>query len=332
MKIKILVLIIFPFLLNGQIQKNEFIYLNAPFPSCHASTLEEIPGGLIAAWFGGKHEKNPDVGIWTSRFQNGKWSEPIEVANGIQNANLRYPTWNPVLFQWPNGDLLLFYKEGPAPDEWWGMMKRSKDNGKSWSEAEKLPKNIIGPVKNKPEMIGKTLLSPSSTEDKGWRLHMEFTEDQGKTWTRTAMLNARKDAAIQPSILKLKDGRLSLVCRSKTGFILQSFSNDNGKTWTKLSKTNLLNPNSGIDAVSLKDGRHLIVYNPTTEKTGNRGILAVAISEDGLTWKNIIELENEMGSEFSYPAIIQTSDGNIHITYTWKRQKIKHIILDINKI
>lgn len=329
MKTKIILLFIFPFALFSQIEKSEFIYQEAPFPSCHASTIEETSTGLIASWFGGTHERHPDVGIWISRYENEKWSNPTEVANGIQNQNLRYPTWNPVLFQWPKGDLLLFYKEGPAPDKWWGMLIRSNDQGKTWSEPERLPSGIIGPVKNKPEIIGNTLLSPSSTEDNGWRVHMEFTQDQGKSWTKTAYLNEPKQAAIQPSLLKLKDGRLSIVCRSKTGYVLQSFSKDQGKTWTKLKKTALLNPNSGIDAVTLKDGRHVMVFNPTTKKNGNRGILSVAISEDGENWKELVELENEPGAEFSYPAIIQSKDEKIHITYTWKREKIKHIILNL---
>lgn len=62
---------------------SEFIYDTAPFPSCHASTIEETSNGLIAAWFGGTHERNPDVGIWISRRDNGKWSIPEEVANGV---------------------------------------------------------------------------------------------------------------------------------------------------------------------------------------------------------------------------------------------------------
>jgi predicted neuraminidase len=87
-----------------------------------------------------------------------------------------------------------------------------------------------------------------------------------------------------------------------------------------------VNPNSGIDAVTLKDGRHVIVYNPT--KRG-RSPINVAISSDGKTWKDIVTLENEPGEEFSYPAVIQTSDGKVHISYTWKRKKMKHVILSL---
>jgi alpha-L-rhamnosidase len=133
--------------------EDEFIYDTAPFPSCHASTIAETPNGLIAAWFGGTYERHPDVCIYTSSKVDDVWTEPKLVADGIENDTLRYPTWNPVLYQIPDGDLLLFYKVGPNPREWWGMLKRSADHGKTWSDAEKLPEGYIGPVKNKPVLL-----------------------------------------------------------------------------------------------------------------------------------------------------------------------------------
>src|SRR2546422_986792 len=81
------------------LMKSEFIYETAPFPQCHASTIAETKAGLVAAWFGGTHERHPDVGIWLSRHVAGQWTAPIEVANGVESATNRYPCWNPVLFQ-----------------------------------------------------------------------------------------------------------------------------------------------------------------------------------------------------------------------------------------
>src|SRR5687768_3993284 len=114
------------------IVKSEFIYEMAPFPSCHASTIAETPNGLIAAWFGGTRESAPDVGIWLSRLEHGKWTEPIEVANGVESDSKRHPCWNPVLFQIPGGPLHLYYKVGPSPSTWWGMLMVSHDSGNSW--------------------------------------------------------------------------------------------------------------------------------------------------------------------------------------------------------
>src|SRR5688500_7164965 len=113
------------------IVRSEFIYETAPFPSCHASTIAETKDGLAAAWFGGTAEKNPDVGIWFSTsIRGGSWSPPVEVANGVQEKGKRQPCWNPVLFQPKEGPLLLFYKVGPSPSRWWGMLIKSADGGK----------------------------------------------------------------------------------------------------------------------------------------------------------------------------------------------------------
>jgi len=79
--------------------RSEFIFEHAPFPSAHASTIVETRDGLVAAWFGGTRERDPDVGIWVSRRDAAGWSTPVEVANGVQPNGTRHPCWNPVLFQ-----------------------------------------------------------------------------------------------------------------------------------------------------------------------------------------------------------------------------------------
>ncbi|GAB4025829.1 sialidase family protein [Spirosoma gilvum] len=322
---------------NTAIRQREFIYEQAPFPECHASTIAETPNGLIASWFGGTHERHPDVGIWVSHHTKTGWTPPVEVATGVQPDGKRLPCWNPVLFQVPNGELLLFYKIGPSPSTWWGMLKRSKDSGKTWSEGERLPDGILGPIKNKPVLLTSgVLLCPTSSEDHNWRVHFEQTSDWGKTWQKTAPINdGVTDGAIQPSVLFHKNGQLQILCRSqKLGFIQESWSKDGGKTWSALQKTSLPNPNSGTDAVTLKDGRQVLVYNPTSPvngKSGPRTPLDVAISDDGKSWKTLAVLENEPG-EYSYPAVIQTADGLVHITYTWKRQRVRHVIVDPKKI
>ena len=322
---------------NTALLRSEWIYERAPFPECHASTLAETPQGLIAAWFGGTRERHPDVGIWVSSQMATNWTAPVEVATGVQPDGKRLPCWNPVLFQVPGGDLLLFYKVGPSPSTWWGMLKRSPDGGKTWSVAERLPEGIAGPIKNKPVLLPSgVLLCPTSSEDHNWRVHFETTSDWGKTWQKTAPINdGVTDGAIQPSVLFHPNGQLQALCRSqKVGFILETWSKDGGNTWSALQKTALPNPNSGTDAVTLNDGRQVLVYNPASPTPGKfsgpRTPLDVAISTDGKSWKTLAVLENEPG-EFSYPAVIQTTDGLVHVTYTWKRQRIRHVVLDPKK-
>jgi predicted neuraminidase len=318
--------------------KSEFIYETAPFPQCHASTIVESKGGLVAAWFGGTREKHPDVGVWVSRWEDGKWTAPVEVANGVESAEKRYPTWNPVLHQPKSGPLLLFYKVGPSPSEWWGMMMTSDDGGKTWSKPHRLPDGIAGPIKNKPVELGDgELLCPSSTEDNGWRVHFERTADLGKTWRRTEPINDGKEfGVIQPTVFFHRGGRLQALMRSRQGKIVESWSDDNGKTWGKLGATALPNPNSGLDGLTLKDGRHLLVYNHVitqSGKWGGRAPLNVAISEDGKTWKAALALETgPPEAEYSYPAVIQTADGLVHVTYTWYRKKVKHVVIDPRKL
>ena len=308
----------------------EFVFEQPPVPSCHASTIAETPAGLVAAWFGGTREGDNDVGIWLARRVDGHWTPPAEVASGRENDATRYPCWNPVLFQAKGGPLLLFYKVGPKPNAWWGMMITSTDDGRTWSRPARLPEGILGPIKNKPVVLADgALLCPSSTEDQGWRVHLERTADLGRTWTAIGPLNDGKSiAAIQPSVLFHPGGTLQIVCRSRQGKIVEAWSTDGGATWGPLQATALPNPNSGIDAVTLADGRAILIYNHTPK---GRSPLNVALSDDGKTWKAGPVLESEPG-EYSYPAVIQTADGRIHVTYTWKRQKIKHVVLDPARI
>jgi predicted neuraminidase len=308
---------------------------NKPTPQCHASTIAETPSGLIAAWFGGTHEGNPDVGIWVSKQNNRAWSTPREAANGNQQANKRYPCWNPVLFYPDGGPLMLFYKVGPTPSNWWGMLITSVDDGLTWSEPCKLGEDdkighLLGPIKNKPiQLEDGLILCPSSTEQGGlWRVHFELTRDQGNSWEVIGPIHDGKDfCAIQPSVLRYPNGRMQILCRSKHEVIVQSWSDD-GRRWGKMMPTSLPNPNSGTDAVTLKDGRQVLVYNKSTQ---DRSPLNVAVSSDGTRWRDVLVLEDQKG-EFSYPAVIQTKDGNIQFTYTYLRKTIKHIVVDIERI
>jgi predicted neuraminidase len=310
---------------------SEFLYESAPFPQCHASTIEQTKQGLVAAWFGGTREKHPDVGIWFSRHDGKAWSEPVEVANGVQDAATRHPCWNPVLFQMPSGPLLLFYKVGPSPSTWWGMLIRSDDGGLTWSKPERLPDEIAGPIKNKPILLadGRLLCGSSTEDDNRWRVHMEWTADAGKTWERAPSLcDGIAQGAIQPTILRHGE-RLQILCRNRLGGqIWQGWSDDKGRTWSKLEHAKLPHPGSGIDGVTLKDGRQLLVYNHTIK---GRSPLNVALSDDGQSWQAAVVLESEPG-EYSYPAVIQTDDGLVHITYTWKRTRVRHVTLDPAKL
>ncbi len=327
--------------LDPAIVKEEFLYEKASFPECHAATIAESSKGLVASFFGGTKERNPDVCIYVVRKDkdaNG-WTAPVKVADGIQNDTLRYACWNPVLYQVPGGDLLLFYKVGPSPSKWKGWMLRSKDGGISWSKPEKLPDGILGAIKNKPVGLANgDILSPSSVEGSGpSRITFEKSRDGGHGWEMMSAVPADTFKAIQPTILFLKNGGLAALSRTSNRTIVVTISSDNGRTWSVLKSSGLPNNNSGLDGVTLKDGRQLLVYNhvlpPPGVAKGDRSPLNVAISsDDGRTWDASLVLESDKAGQYSYPSVIQSADGLIHIVYTWRRKKIKYVVIDPSKL
>lgn len=313
-----------------------FLYSIPPFKQCHASTLVELSdNSFLAAAFGGTREGNKDVAIWLSRYENNSWQEPTRVATGASADGIVYPNWNPVLYKTTPTELVLFYKTGPSPRAWWGMYKVSLDNGHTWGPPHRLPEGILGPIKNKPVTLANgTLLSPSSTETRtteglSWKVHIEKSIDGGKHWVKIPIDPETPYDVIQPSILVHSQDSLQILCRSRNDAIMQSFSYDGGNTWSAISKTSLPNPNSGTDALTLTNGTHLLVYNPLINGKDDRSKLNIAYSEDGNTWEDVYVLEDQTKGEYSYPAIIQDEDDNIHITYTYQRKNIKHLTFAI---
>ena len=329
---------------HPSIVTQEFIYeiKDALTPECHASTVEKSNGVVVTSWFGGTKEKNDDVGIWVSRKTNGSWSTAIEVVNGVQEDGSRYPCWNPVLFKPKDQPLYLFYKVGPSPQEWWGLYMISNDDGKTWSNPITLPDGILGPIKNQPiQLADGTILSPSSNETTSgqWTIHLEYSFDNAKTWTKSQPLNDPNEfGAIQPVVLNYGNGKLQLLSRTENDVVTENWSQDHGKTWSTMKATALPNPNSGIDGVTLADGRQLLVYNPTDKNWGDRVPLSLGLSSDGKNWNRVLDLEpllettDKEGEEYSYPTIIQANDGMIHIVYTWNRKTVKYIVLDPQKL
>ena len=324
-----------------QVVCDEFLYKQADFPECHsASIVETKKGDLVATYFGGTKERNPDVCIWVSRKPKGAkdWTAPVKVADGVgiingnelsSESGQREACWNPVLFETPQGELQLYFKIGPNVAGWKGWRVISKDGGKTWSKRMKLPDDIYGPIKNKPILNKGRLIAPTSDERDGWKIYFELSDDMGKTWRRTAFVEADAGVkAIQPTIIQLPDGRLEALCRTRSRHIGITYSSDNGETWSKLALIDTPNNNSGIDAVTLQDGTFAMVCNdwpiePTKEK-GARTPLSILRSTDGIHWNHWITLEDSPILQYSYPSIIQSRDGRLHVVYTWRRQRIKH--------
>ena len=319
-----------------QTLSKENIFTLAPFKQCHASSLIELgKNTLMSAWFGGSYEGAKDVCIWASINKKGKWNAPFCLVCGVVSDSLRYACWNPVLFRTRKKGLKLYYKVGPNPREWVGMEIISNDNGKTWSKPYHL-KGILGPIKNKPiELASGSWLNPSSTETlTQWKAFMERSTDKGKTWKVIPIDTSNEAKVIQPTLLVYPGRKIQALCRSNQNCVMESYSMDDGQSWSELKKTNILNPNSGIDAVTLQSGLQVLVYNPMQsgkEWVHGRNKLNVAISRDGIVWTDIYKLEDQQEGEYSYPAIIQSTDGMVHITYTDNRKSIKYVSLKIKE-
>jgi predicted neuraminidase len=339
------------------------------FAECHASTVLEVGDGarreLLVAWFGGTSEGADDVQIWLARRPtpgggSSSWSPPRVVASSSKTPPTagsraqRLPTWNPVLYQGraAGAPVELFYKVGPNPRQWWGAVVTSLDEGRTWGAAALLPEGILGPIRSRPiSGSGGALLAGSSTEHDGWRVHFERRDALGD-WRRVEVPGQGAPQsedpgqidAIQPTFLRHAEGRIQALCRTRQKRIAQTFSSDEGATWSALELTDLPNPSAGIEAVTLPDGRHLLIYNHSTGDEPwprSRSRLNVALSKDGVDWYALVELENDLSpesragrgeplppGEYSYPAAIVDRDGRVHVTYTWRRRNIRHVVLD----
>ena len=384
---------------QGVVLEHGTLYGQGIIPSCHATTVVELPNGdMLAAYFAGTYEGHPDVCVYMSRRRAGhtewdrpqllvsgirtEWTEsafsydepapdanPDDISDFVKNTRKRKACYNPVLYHAPNGDLVLDYKLGAFVQDWTGWEVRSTDGGYTWTQPRPLQTDPalhqvqLGPIKNKPVLIdcptaegGKRILAGSSTETGGdWKFHFELSDDGGRTWQ---MVYPEKDTlqCIQPSILFVKQEVpvaqpktkkrskakglavqtqtvecLKAIGRTRHGQLAQCYSYDGGTTWGEVTLSDMPNNNSGTDALTLRDGRHVLVYNDSNVE-GRRTPLSVAISDDAEHWTKVCDLETDDLGEYSYPCVIQASDGRLWVLYTWRRQLPGYAIIDIEKV
>lgn len=305
----------------------------------HAATLVEyLPNQIMASWFGGSYEGAKDVGIYTSKYKDGVWSpvQPVVKPAVIKGDTL--PCWNPVLFKSKSQHLYLFYKVGKNPREWFGAMITSLDNGISWSIPKYLPEGFLGPIKNKAVEIAPGIIlcgsSTESVENNQWRSHVEIYNELTDSWSKMAIPNDKGFDIIQPAILVHSKKKLQMLFRSKHNKLITTWSFNKGKSWSNADTLNVVNSNSGIDALRLSNKSFLLVNNPLPQGKNwfnGRNVLDVEYSRDGVKWDKLFDLENQNEGEFSYPAIIQTNDGRIHVVYTYNRKYIKYVSFEIKK-
>ena len=309
---------------------------HAPCPSHHASTLAMLPDGeVIAAWFGGTHENDPDVEIWCSvRKKDGRWTAPVMVSDKSGTA-----CWNPVLIAEGDG-ARIFYKRGVDVPDWntWTRHLTFADGKLVLSEERELVPGDVsggrGPVKNKPIFLSDgTLLAGASHEyhDGKWLAFADRSTDGGKTWERTDYLAAEEGVnLIQPTLWEDATHGVHMLLRSNQGVIFRADSADMGKTWSPARRTTLSNNNSGIDLVKMPDGRLALVCNPVSGNWAKRTPISLFLSSDnGDTWEKELDLETADG-EFSYPAVIWDGE-KLRCTFTYDRRSVMYCEITVSK-
>ncbi|MEK3916670.1 exo-alpha-sialidase [Paenibacillus sp. FSL H7-0331] len=337
---------------STQKAQKEFIFEEKrSFASCHASTLVALDNNeVLVSWFGGTAEKNSDVAIWLSRRLTDGWTNPVCIADEEGIAH-----WNPVLFQGIDNRIFLFYKVGHEISDWFTRVRVSTDDGHTWSEARELVpgdnRGGRGPVKNKPVLLNNGVIAaPASVEGPDpendgkdiWEAFVDLSSDNGDTWQASARVpmdyetlvghqHSRAKGVIQPTLWE-SGHQLHMLLRSTEGWIYRSDSNDGGATWQPAYPIGLPNNNSGIDLVAMDSGTLALVYNPVqgySTRTARSPLSVIFSRDNGINWGDEFILEQEAG-EYSYPAIVDQGD-KLHITYTWKRERIVYWKLDMGE-
>ncbi|UPQ96794.1 sialidase [Chloropicon primus] len=316
----------------------------------HASNiLEMMDGTLVLTSFYGE-EGGRNVSIVFSKFDQeaGRWSPP-NVVSGVKARSAQ----NPVLIADRSGKLVLLHTSQQA-DKGQGTSMIIKLAARAPFERWTKPKQVKFPGKEGPFVRHKMVLSEKKTwllpvyyTPKGYRdIGEHYTEmleskDAGETWTRKGVMSEKGENLAQASVIRLNGGQLLAFFRSrKENWLFSSFSYDDGATWTKAIQTQLPNNNCGVAATLLESGAIALVFNNQRDDRF-RWPLTIALSyDDGFTWPYLRDIEDDdetqklttcprcvfgKKAEYSYPSILQSKDGYIHITYTYKRSFIKHV-------
>lgn len=313
----------------------------------HSATMTETPDGrLRAVWFQGSREGGPDVALYTSVYDRAAkaWSTPKELVGreqaGIEIGRRLKTIGNPVLFTDRSQRTWLFFVT-VSFFGWSGgdiNFKYSDDSGQTWSTAKRLQ---LSPVPHSGTLVKGT---PFEYADGTIGLPVYRSYDQysypelvhidrdGTVLGRVTMSDGVR-GGLQPSVIPLNETDAVAFLRyngDDPKRILRINTSDGGRTWTKPVKLDLPNPDSAVAALLLHDGSIILVFNNSTQY---RNVLTMAISSDlGVTWKVIHAFDSDgdanLNDERSYPDLFMTTNGEIHLLYTWKRLKIRHIIFN----
>ncbi len=316
---------------------SELIFEKIPgAPAHHASSIAEAPNGdLLVTWYGGSYESSDDEALYMARRKKGErnWSTPE-----LLFRDPAHPVGNAIIFVDPAKKIWILWGRMEATQPllahtgWDGarlMYRVSSDNGHTWTKDVLFPMETSGWLpRNLPiTLAGGELLVPLSDErDNVDKSFFVKTKDNGKTWTRSQNIPNKNVMGEQPTVAPRPDGSLLAFVRLRPT-LLQTESTDGGLNWTPAHETDLKCPDAAISLRALRNGHLLLVHNDSDRA---RTPLSITRSVDGgKTWSSHLAFESNPG-EYSYPSVLQTSDGLIHVVYTYRRYSIKHVEFDEN--
>lgn len=313
-------------------------------PSVHgANVIETHNGGLLATWFGGSREGAKDVVLWGADFspQTQHWSTPRKIIGPAETqATLgRHikTVGNSVLVR-ELPDALLLYYVTVSVGGWAGSslnVIQSLDDGKTWTEPKRL---ITSPFANI-STLNKSSPVHFSDGSIGLPVYHEFIgkfsemlriDRNGRILDKSRITYGRH--SIQPLLIPYAPQSALALMRDTgpaPGQIRISRSEDAGMYWSSDKKSSLPNPDSAVAGLRRPDGSLLLIFNDIEV---GRNSLALAVSrDDGNSWKTVRHFEQSRTSEeFSYPYLIRSSNGSMHLLYTWNRKRIRHVVFNDN--
>jgi predicted neuraminidase len=310
-------------------------------PFAHSAAAVEVPGrGLLAFWYAGSREGSSDSVIYQSQFDAaaGNWNDErividrLTLESALQRSIRKIG--NPTAIRDREGRLWLFFVSASIGG-WAGSavnMMRSEDGGRRWSAPRRLVTspflNISTLVKGAPflyddgsiglpvyhELIGKF----------GELLHLD---GDGRVLAKQRLAWGKD--SLQPVILPSSASEALGLMRyagNPPARVLVFRTVDSGRTWSAPAKSELPNPNSGIDALRLDASRLLLAFN---NREASRDNLSLAYSDDdGRAWRVVHAVEDARAgssAEYSYPWLLGAQDGSFHLLYTVDKRSIRHV-------
>ncbi len=314
-------------------------------PSVHSATAVELTDGRIRAfWYGGSREGAKDVAIYTSLFTRfddgrGEWSREVVVTTRAETqADVRRyikKLGNPVVSRDRDGRLWLFYVS-VSVGGWSGSainIRVSEDEGESWSAARRL---TTSPFLNISTLVrGPAVHYADGTQ--GLPVYHELfgkfgeyirLDREGRVLDKARMSSGY--SSLQPVVIPLDTVRAVALMR-KSGnsppSVLSVETDDGGTSWSAITATPLANPDAAIAALRTSSGELLIAFNDSERDRGN---LSLALSEnDGDSWEVVHVFEPPAPvpgpARFAYPWLLESTRGELHLWYTWDRDRIVHV-------